>query len=483
MARLLNKLAQQPEPLLKRMNLDAQPERPLLQRLLSRLPGRRPGERYAFRFEPLGFLSRQPRSPLLAGVSFWKQPKVSNTTWVNKAPLESLAASNSSLLGKMDSHRVPGIITAVLLLGLSLNYLLSLPADVEKTTGDVAETSGPDTTTETADVAETVEAPTAEALTPEEEKDVSAKEAVAVATAANLMSVAKEDETVSGDPEAEVMKAAATEAPATKPAEKTAAKEDVPAPLVASKPTAEPVAVPALEAKAPVAPPIVASKPAPEPKAVVATKPEPSVARAETQKEIAAVDLPRQAAEPAAQPGKMEAASVATAENSGELPAITVDADAEKSEDNSKNAEQNVTDESATAQVPAAVPATKNPRTLSAERSNNILSAAKYIYLLGDGPLALERLGMALNAGHVHDDFVEPFRKLDAEIRRLLVLFEQAKSTENPKLAGQSRAAFMDTEEKTFPGELSAYAAHLENLAAEERLPPQPVTKKNYGPR
>ena len=236
MARLLDKLSQQPQPLLFKVNLDKQPEEPLLQRLFSRLPKRRPGERYAFGPTPHAFLAEQPANPPLAGVKLFGAPRVSASTWLDNAPLSGLASSQNSLLGNMDSHRMPGIVTSVLLLTLCLAYLMNLPATV---------TAEP----ETAVAEETTAEPAAEesmvadsALTPDEEAEIASTAGdSAVAAEAESASMAEDGTT---EPAEAVMAAAAEEAMAT-PVEESPAETTAPAE------TPEPAMAPAAESEAP----------------------------------------------------------------------------------------------------------------------------------------------------------------------------------------------------------------------------------------
>ena len=105
---------------------------------------------------------------------------------------------------------------------------------------------------------------------------------------------------------------------------------------------------------------------------------------------------------------------------------------------------------------------------LSEARSADIMDSAKFIYQLGDGTMAIERVGLALAAGHVHPDYVPKLQKLEADIKSLLSLFDEAVNTNDPKQAALKRAAFLDAEQAVMGANTSAYATRLELAAKYE---------------
>lgn len=527
MARLLNKLAEQPTPLLKRLNLDAQPERPLLQRLLTRLPQRRAGERYAFGASPLAFLAGQPQRPLLSGINFRQEPRVSPATWVSKPPLNGLANAGQPLLGQMDSNRMPGVVTALLLLGLCLNYLLSVGTGIEKTPAapPVAES----TEALEPEVIEVADPETATPLTPEEEKEVALAESVpednskidseaamAAATSANLMAdsapadaepeatsketaaeetvlaqVRKDDNEKTTAPDVETSAAPATVTPSEDGTETTepdaatvatqsessvpAPEETVPAQVMAEAAAEEMGADKPAETSSPqvIAEENTPETPAPEatPEATTTVEPAATVAASEEgaaaeESMVSEAEVPDDAAttEAVASQEKSEEESL----SAGLAPMAEQETSSETLTEESPAAPSEPQTEAVVAEAKTDQPAVDNPRRLSAERSQGILDSARVIYLLGDGPLALERLGLALSAGHVHQDYVERFKKLEADIGNLLSLYNLATAADSPKAKSMSRAAFLDAEQAVFSDQTSAYATRLEMSAAAE---------------
>lgn len=432
MAGLLKMLSAQPTPLLQRLSLDKQPARPLIQRLF---PGRKPRpEPRAYASAPLGFLSMQPARPLLAGLSLWTHPLIGRNTWLSRPPMAAMSKPGKPVLAKMDGTRTPGIVTALLLLGLSIAYLVTQVG----ITPDIADTEvAADTAPEAPAVDVVVEAdlpPSKEANEPdvtpaEEDKPVSVKEEMMVAAPAAKAETRPQTQ-------------------AAEPAGKDSAQFSL-APLTPEEEAEIEAAIaqargdkPAASEKEAIAKAKAANLMA-DPKAAKLPAEAESAAKRET------ATAPTTEKSPAAEP-KSEKSATAVASAQPAKPATS-----QAKAPGSKPA----------ARQGPAEPAPSGPPTLSAERSQAILDSARYIYQLGDGPMALERIGLALSAGHVHPDYVSKLNALDGDIRRLLGLFDQAVTTTDPNQAALKRAAFLDAEQRVIGNETSAYAARLEMAA------------------
>lgn len=426
MARLLEILSRQPRPYLQRLELDKQPERPLLQRLFSRLPQRRPGERYAFTASPLVFLAYQPQNPPLSGFSIFRRVLIGPDLWRNEPPLAFLLEGREPLLARMDPHRMPGVVTSVLLLGIFLSYLMGLGVSpvTEETAGSqvaLTEAAASEATAEefTADD-EAVEAEAAPvALTPEEEMEVAGSAEVTESDTSSEEEVVIEAVEF---PEPTDEKAGSADKTLIAPEKETVSATPPPASVKTTEKSA------------------AAAPKTPEKEMETTTAASTSQeAVAEALAETGATDDPRFIS-----PADLPRKPAQEAEEITPPAAPTSKPEAEPANSAS-----------------ASTPTPEKPQYLTEQRSLSILTEARYLYLSGEGTLALERIGLAISAGHIHPDHIGSFVTMELDIKDLLALFKATQSAQDEETMEAARSSFLAREEAVFPGADSDYRKKL----------------------